>query len=134
MQNDFKKWWKETYHHKGEVVHATQESINKYFLAHPHHPKIKGVIFDKAVVISGGFTKLDIEGCSFLGGLTLENLSVFKDLVIKDIGVIGELTVSNVFLTRNLVINQNLGEVLSDGVKALKLCNYAMRGKIIFEK
>lgn len=131
---DFKSWWKETHNKKDvDVIHATQRSLNEYMMAHPHHQIINGVIFDEEITLTGNHERLDIEGVCFLKGLKINDFSSFHDFSFKTIIITEKFSAENVSLTRNLVINQDVGEIITAGVK-VRISNCQIRGKIIFQK
>jgi hypothetical protein len=134
MTKDFKKWWRENYKEDATVIHATQKSLNEYMRVHSHHPIIKGVMFDEKITLTGNFFRIDIIGCAFFKGLSIIDFSVFGDTVLEDIGVAEKLVISNVFLTRNLHINQNLGEIIPDGMKSVSIYNLSIKGSIIYQR
>lgn len=131
---DFKKWWRETHNRKDvDVVHATQRSLDEYMKAHPHHQIIKGVVFDEEITLTGNHEKLDIEGVCFFNGLKIQDFSSFHDFSFKAITIAEKFSAENVSLTRNLVLNQDVGEIITAGVK-VHISNCHIRGKIIFQK
>lgn len=134
MVVDFKKWWRETHNRKDvEIIHATQKSLDQYMKAHPHHQMIRGVIFEDEIVLTGNHERLEIEEVCFLGGLKVKDFSSFHDFLFKTITIAERFLAENVSLTRNLVINQNIGEILSHGI-AVHISNCHIRGKIVFQK
>jgi hypothetical protein len=134
MVKDFKKWWKETHNRKDlEVIHATQKSLDEYMRAHPHHQVVKDVIFEEEITLTGNHERLDIERVCFLHGLKVEDFSSFHDLSFKTIAIAEKFSAKNVSLTRNLVLNQDIGEILTTGI-TVHISNCHIRGKIVFQK
>lgn len=131
---DFKTWWRETHNRKDvEFIHATQKSLDDFMKAHPHHQIIKGVIFEGEITLTGNHERLDIESVCFLNGLKIKDFSSFHDFSFRSITIAEKFSAKDVSLTRNLVINQDIGEILAHGVK-VQISNCHIRGGIIFQK
>ena len=131
---DFKKWWRETHNRKDVgVIHATQRSLNEYMRAHPHHQIIKDVVFEENITLTGNHERLDIERVCFLGGLEIKDFSSFHDLSFRDIVIAEKFLAEKVSLTRNLLLNQDVGEILTAGLK-MQICDCHIKGKLIFQK
>lgn len=136
MHQEFKVWHKTRYgtnNKSNDFIHSTQERLDEYLKAHPHHPVVRGVIFEEEIILTGNHEKLEIESVCFINGLRIKDFSSFHDFSFKAVTIAERFSAENVALTRNLVINQDIGEIITAGVK-VHISNCHIRGKIIFQK